>query len=348
MGKRPGMDPCMPREIIFTIFSAAGVLSPVLLLAGLIVWFVGRRGNKVDEHPICRRCGFDLIGVDGVGKAGTTTLCPECGVTAEPGRIRIGNRASCPRLMHTGILLAVLGVAGVGLLGTAVVRGSRWHNFMPTWMLLYQSGTAQTPAEHVALVALTERVASGADRGWAVDQAIERALNLQADDQVPWIREWGDLVEAAWHRGLVHEKKYQAFIERGVIITCKRSNLAEILAAEADSQIDVTPMLVVTSDRVGWVTSVTVRVTLRQVVYGKHRWEGESPEQEMLVLGPDEITLLMDEIGFEPDESAGQKCSASFDLHIRGTDRADGDGMEATRAELHLNPTFEYSVAGPT
>lgn len=348
MGKQPGMDPCMPREIIFTIFSAAGVLSPVLLLAGLVVWLVGRHGKRVDNHPICRRCGFDLIGVDGVGKAGTTTVCPECGVTAEPRRIRIGNRARRPGMMHAGVLLAVLGVAGVGLLGAAVMRGASWHNFMPAWMLLYQAGRAETPGESVALVALTERIAKGEDRGWAVRQAVGRALELQSDPEYQWVREWGDLVEAAWHRGLVEEDEYQGFIQRGVQVTCRRSNLAEIAAAAYDAQIDVTPMLVVKSDRVGWVTSVTVRVTLKQVVYGKHRWEGESPEQEMLVLGPDEITLLMDEIGFEPDPGANHTCAATFDLHIRGTDRADGDGMEATRAELHLTPRYEYSVAGPT
>ena len=56
-------------------------LAVVLLVAG---W----RGKKIDDHPWCRKCRFDLVGCPE-----TTESCPECGADLTSKRsFRIGQR----------------------------------------------------------------------------------------------------------------------------------------------------------------------------------------------------------------------------------------------------------------
>jgi cytochrome c-type biogenesis protein CcmH/NrfF len=38
------------------------LLPLLLLLLGVLLVVRGMRGRAVDDHPICRRCGFDLFG----------------------------------------------------------------------------------------------------------------------------------------------------------------------------------------------------------------------------------------------------------------------------------------------
>ena len=35
----------------------------VILIAATVLLIAGLRGRRVDDHPLCRRCGFDLIGL---------------------------------------------------------------------------------------------------------------------------------------------------------------------------------------------------------------------------------------------------------------------------------------------
>src|SRR3954447_10809108 len=63
---------------------------PALLfvpLLFLLAWSVRRR--RVDDHPVCRRCGFDLT-----GRPAGSSGCSECGADLSRRRaIRRGNRA---------------------------------------------------------------------------------------------------------------------------------------------------------------------------------------------------------------------------------------------------------------
>src|SRR5688500_20138720 len=78
----------------------------VPLLAGMLFVRLGLRGKRVDDHPLCRRCGFDLFGLpEGA------TECSECGadLSVRWKAVRIGNRhrrggldAGGARLLKTG------------------------------------------------------------------------------------------------------------------------------------------------------------------------------------------------------------------------------------------------------
>jgi hypothetical protein len=49
-----------------------GLLPLLLLVLGVLLIVRGLRGRAVDDHPICRRCGFDLT-----GRPEGVTICSE-------------------------------------------------------------------------------------------------------------------------------------------------------------------------------------------------------------------------------------------------------------------------------
>ena len=64
-------------------FSLAFVLFVVLLgvLIGGTLMFVGWRGQRIGDHPYCRKCGFDLF-----GRPDGTKVCGECGFPLDAKR----------------------------------------------------------------------------------------------------------------------------------------------------------------------------------------------------------------------------------------------------------------------
>src|SRR5436190_124026 len=91
------------------------LLMIILFLAaivGVALLILGVRGRRVDDHPICRRCGFDLVGLpEGV------TTCSECGADLEAKRAVVhGRRKRRPVLAVAGAIpiLAVMGIIALG------------------------------------------------------------------------------------------------------------------------------------------------------------------------------------------------------------------------------------------
>ena len=58
----------------------------LMLLAGAVLLVIGLRGRRVGDHPVCRRCGFDLFGNPAAAR------CPECGADlGVSGAVRTGH-----------------------------------------------------------------------------------------------------------------------------------------------------------------------------------------------------------------------------------------------------------------
>jgi tRNA(Ile2) C34 agmatinyltransferase TiaS len=60
-----------------------------LIVVGISALVRGLRGRRIDDHPLCRRCGFDLT-----GKPETSTRCPECGSDLRRPRAILDNPES--------------------------------------------------------------------------------------------------------------------------------------------------------------------------------------------------------------------------------------------------------------
>lgn len=114
-----------------SIFILHPVLIPSLILSflSLLTLALSLRGRRIDTHPTCRRCKFDLINLP-------STTCPECGANLEaPKAIRTGNRQRLRRLAIFSCFLLVIGVAGSGLSIYGTTRKIDWYTYKPVWWL---------------------------------------------------------------------------------------------------------------------------------------------------------------------------------------------------------------------
>src|SRR5688500_15525204 len=84
-------------------YQYAVIASAGMLVVGVMLIFFGVRGRRVDDHPLCRKCGFDLVALpSGVEK------CSECGASLARRRaIRIGNRSRRWGFAVLGLLLVL-------------------------------------------------------------------------------------------------------------------------------------------------------------------------------------------------------------------------------------------------
>ena len=101
-----------------------------LLLAGWALLSKGLRGIRIDDHPHCAACGFDLDGID------TAPTCPECGGAVNTSQRRIiGTFRRKPRHIAFGsVLLAIGGL----LLANSLfgwTKSSTFYSKMPLWAL---------------------------------------------------------------------------------------------------------------------------------------------------------------------------------------------------------------------
>ncbi len=112
------------------------------------VWLT-LRGRRVNEHPICRGCGFDLIGLwpapplvepgktDDGGREPVVPKCPECGAGLDsPRRIRIGERVRSRRWVTVASLALAASIAFVGGRAWLYTQGQSWRQYAPTWLLV--------------------------------------------------------------------------------------------------------------------------------------------------------------------------------------------------------------------
>src|ERR1051325_12180197 len=85
----------------------------VIPLACLGAWLFHRgfKGRLLDDHPLCRRCGFDLF-----GKPTDSTRCSECGAdlnVASATTIGHRKRGRAAIIFGTTLLLPLLGMLAI-------------------------------------------------------------------------------------------------------------------------------------------------------------------------------------------------------------------------------------------
>jgi len=190
-------------------------LTVMLLAAGVLTAHLGRRGRRINDHPICASCRFDLIGVYPQSKA-----CPECGSDLKPHHaVRAGARRANRPLLATGILLIVLSVVigGGGLIATAA--GINWNKHLPTWILIARAQSAGQSDASDILAELNARSIAGTLSRKHVDSLIQATLARQRKRAtLPWDASWGDLFMSFVAGGHVSDEDYATYLRQSVSI----------------------------------------------------------------------------------------------------------------------------------
>jgi len=194
---------------------------PILLIAllvlismpiGLFLLIRGLRGRAIDDHPVCRKCGFDLFGLP----AGAEK-CSECGADlTRPKAIRIGNRRRRLPLIWTGGFIFLIGFAVAGMIGVAALQNVNWIEYAPTWYVIRDSQSSVPADRDPALKELLRRLNGGELSDERIKDLVAKQLAWQIDKNTPWAVERGDLIDAAHAVGKMPADQWANYIGRAV------------------------------------------------------------------------------------------------------------------------------------
>jgi hypothetical protein len=178
------------------------IVAALLAGLGIVLFAMGMRGRRVDDHPLCRHCGFDLT-----GKPAESTICAECGADLTQRKaIRIGHRVRRQRLIAAGVL-AILPAL---LLFACVFAGANFNPYKPTMLLslesIYVGGRSDA-----ALTELLNRLAAGSLSQRQIDFVVARALDIQADRSRSWSTKLGDFIEGARAASMLSDEHWRRY-----------------------------------------------------------------------------------------------------------------------------------------
>jgi hypothetical protein len=144
----------------------------LLLVDGVALLVRGARGRRVDDHPICSRCGFDLF-----GRPESSMVCAECGADlARPHAIQHGRRVRRLGMIAAGS--ALLGFVFSVLLAAAWTKMSStdWRQHAPLWYLRREIAGADAKARDAAFTQVTRRLTAGTLAQTEIDRLADEGL----------------------------------------------------------------------------------------------------------------------------------------------------------------------------
>jgi hypothetical protein len=341
----------------------SGVEFFLLLMAlglGATLLALGLQGRRLNDHPICRRCRFDLIGLP----AGTPR-CPECG--ADLSRPRSMSAGLCRRrrgLITAGILFIA---SPAGLLGMMFVRGTAIDQHLPLWALLFQSRYASAPRSAAIANEIARRVANKELSKDARQTVISAALAFQGDTRRPWASEWGDLIEDARVDGVLAAEDDARYLRQAAVFQwrCRpRVDMGDPLPivatlkeARVGSRTDLEAVIALKSV---FVDGTRTRRTTPQTKPGALSWPDVAPVGLMFVSGPSGVMaagLRRENAGMEAEMptnlGAGlHACDLTVHVKCLRLDRTaiipgnilDFTGPNSSLREAHL--TFDLLPEG--
>jgi hypothetical protein len=184
---------------------------PILVaVTAVVLLVVGRRGRRVNDHPICRRCGFDLV-----GRPEGSTVCSECGADLRHRRaVRIGARRRIGGMIVSALLLLIPALGCIAYLGWSASTDVPVAQRKPVWWLLNDAAGRDAVARDAAFNELLLRMRTGRLSDAQVIQVTERALAIQGDLKKPWLAQWGDFVEEAQRAGKVPAEQWRRYVRQ--------------------------------------------------------------------------------------------------------------------------------------
>lgn len=187
------------------------LLGSIFLLTGLGLLAIGIRGKVVDDHPYCRRCGFDLT-----GSLPDARACPECGCELLPSTITRHRRQRRRRTTIVGGGMTVIGMLSLAVLLWGPLNGADMNRHKPLWLLRFEArhGGVATVAE--VLSEIERRISGKSLSGWDIIAFVDSGLARQADDTREWPPAWGDFIEARRaDSNAVSDEQWRQYLREG-------------------------------------------------------------------------------------------------------------------------------------
>ena len=189
----------------FWITSIAATAATTLLLL-----LLGLRGRRIDNHPLCRRCGFDLFGLPLRGRR-----CSECGADLGWSRaVRWGRRRKFRWIVRPAASALVLQLGFLGIAAYMVARHVNLNARIPTWWLIPETNVKSTRAG--ALAELMKRLEAGSLSSQQANALFDRALATQGDVSVPWDPSWEDFLREGLRLGKLSDAQWVRYVRQSI------------------------------------------------------------------------------------------------------------------------------------
>ena len=183
------------------------IIGVVTLCFGGVLLFSGRRGRKVDNHPLCRRCGYDLTGLPAEQER-----CSECGADLRRSRaVRRGQRETRGLFVAAALVLFLPGLAALVYSGRRAAVEIDWQRHKPVSWLLRESAGADVARRDAAIGELKRRLDQDELPQSQLTKVADRALAHQANLSQAWLLQWGDLIEDAHTRGTLSQAQWKQY-----------------------------------------------------------------------------------------------------------------------------------------
>ncbi len=177
----------------------------ILTTLGLLLLPLALRGRTSARGLFCRRCKFDLQGLD---PARADPACPECGHDLTQPK---STRPILRRVHRPGLVLALLMLtAGAVLTALALTpRGPAFYAALPDGQLLLLNRLGVNDAL-TELVDRSTRTPPLSDAHWRT--LLARGLAHQDDTQTPWDPRWGRILSQAFLQKRMTEDQLQRYL----------------------------------------------------------------------------------------------------------------------------------------
>lgn len=180
-------------------------------LLGLFLLIRGLRGRRMDDHPLCRRCGYDLNGLY------APVSCPECGRSLSQQRaVRFGHRRKRWFTLSCGLMLLLLSLGGGGLAMWSHSRNFNWNTIKPLWLLRNEAASVNPGTRAAARKEILARINANGLSKSQIDDLVAQSLALQVDASKAWDPWWGDVFEAAWAGSLVSDARFKQYLTTAI------------------------------------------------------------------------------------------------------------------------------------
>lgn len=246
----------MPGIVVILLLAA--------MISGVALLWAGIRGRKLNDHPVCTWCSFDLEGV-----YPESVTCPECGAGLKrDNAVRIGVRKRLPGLVLLGVMLAAVPLAPIGAVAWALITGTNVDSYKPLGLLLWESHHSDPQRLDAIAGEIENRLLARKLDASQYQRVIDATLDMQGDTRRPWSEAWGDLIERAKLDGVLKPEQEERFHSQAAVVEVQTRPTVQAGAV-------VPARLKLKESRVGSTTSLSCTVRVKGVsVDGRDaRWD---------------------------------------------------------------------------
>lgn len=195
------------------LFMTFGSIFAVMGFVFLIRAIFGRR---ITDHPFCRRCRYDLIGLN----LSTPSPCPECGHTVLIDSRSVINGRRRVRFILLAIALVMMTVGSAGIGWSSIKRHPSLEYV--DWNVIYEQSSEpalrlyESLNDEEATYELYRRMTKGKISDKGLRTLIDRAMKHIADPSASYDFRWGSVLLYALYDNKLTDSERTTFIEGSV------------------------------------------------------------------------------------------------------------------------------------